>query len=660
MGVDELVHERLRVRRLVGLVVAPPPVAEEVDDDILREALPEGEGEPAGPDDGLGVVAVHVEDGRLHRLGHVGGVDARPRLENRRREPDLVVDDDVDRPPRPVGGELGEVERLRHDALAGEGGVAVEEEGEDAPFPVTAPPVLLGAGDPLEDGVDRLEVARVGDDLDEEGAVGRRVDADRPEVVLDVPRAARHLGIDVALELPEDAGEVLADDRGEDVEPSPVAHPHDRLLDAVGGGGVEDGVEEGDEALGALEPEPLVTGVLRVEEGLERLRPVEAVEDPDAFGVARHRDGHLRPLLDPGLLLRLLDVHVFDARRPAVRVPERGEDPAEGEGRLTPDPARRELPVEVPHGEPVVVELELGVHDRPTLAEGVEVGDEVAPHPVGVDEPEDLRLLLGPTRGPDRRVVVDGPAGRDVGNVERREDLVVEAVGAEEEVVDPPEELPRLGALDDPVVVRGGEGDDPTDAVAGEEAGIGALEAGRGADGPDPDDETLVGHEAGDRLHRPDGPGIREARRRPGEVVGGEAVPPGATHEVLVALPEAEEVPRLRFLDAGDEEDTAPVGPLVVDGEPEVDVGVGDDVGDPVDEAVRDVEGGQPGEGPHDGPPDEVGEAHLSGSSRPAELVVDDRPVHLEELRGDLPEGRRRRHGQALVHPAGDRPGDPP
>ena len=37
---DELVHERLRVARLVALVVAEAPVADEVDDDVVPEACP--------------------------------------------------------------------------------------------------------------------------------------------------------------------------------------------------------------------------------------------------------------------------------------------------------------------------------------------------------------------------------------------------------------------------------------------------------------------------------------------------------------------------------------------------------------------------------------------------------------------------------------------
>ena len=125
--VDELVHARLRERGLVGLVVAVAPVADEVDDDVLLELLPELEREAHHPHRGFGVVAVHVEDRRLHHLGDVGRVHARPAELGRGGEPELVVDDDVHGAADLVAGHLGEVERLGDHALARERGVAVHE-----------------------------------------------------------------------------------------------------------------------------------------------------------------------------------------------------------------------------------------------------------------------------------------------------------------------------------------------------------------------------------------------------------------------------------------------------------------------------------------------------------------------------------------------------
>ena len=73
---DLLVHQRLRHRGLVLLVVAELAEADDVDHHVLVERLPEIEREARDEQHRLGVVAVHVEDRRLDHLRHVGAVDA--------------------------------------------------------------------------------------------------------------------------------------------------------------------------------------------------------------------------------------------------------------------------------------------------------------------------------------------------------------------------------------------------------------------------------------------------------------------------------------------------------------------------------------------------------------------------------------------------------
>ena len=156
---DHLVHARLRERGLVALVVAVAPVADHVDDDVLLERLPELEREPDDADRRFGVVAVHVEDRRLHRLGDVGRVHRRAREAGRGREADLVVHDDVHGAADVVAGQLREVQRLRDDALARERGVAVDEHrqhvlvlGVAARGPAWRAPCLRRRGRPLRGG----------------------------------------------------------------------------------------------------------------------------------------------------------------------------------------------------------------------------------------------------------------------------------------------------------------------------------------------------------------------------------------------------------------------------------------------------------------------------------------------------------------------------
>ena len=294
---DRLVHQRLRVARVVALVVAVAAVAQHVDDDVLVEPLAVLERQPGHADAGLRVVAVDVEDRRLHRLGDVAAVDRRAGELGRRREADLVVDDQVDRAADPVAGDVAHRQRLGDDALAGEGGVAVDA---GAAAPGTSPAGRSGPG------AARTMPITIGSTVSRWlglAASSRRMSAPdgltylprRAEVVLDVAGALHRRRVDVALELAEDRVVALAHDVGQHVEPAAVGHADDGRVEPGVGGRGEDLVEDRDRRLGALEAEPLRADVLRGEELLERLGGVEALEDAVLGVLVERRTGRPRP-----------------------------------------------------------------------------------------------------------------------------------------------------------------------------------------------------------------------------------------------------------------------------------------------------------------------------------------------------------------------------
>src|SRR5438876_992715 len=96
----------LGVAGLVTLIVTVAPVAEDVDDHILPETLAVGEGYLCDPCRGFRIVAVDVENWGLDRLRHIRRVGRRTGFLGRGRKPDLIVDDDVNRPPGAVAAEL--------------------------------------------------------------------------------------------------------------------------------------------------------------------------------------------------------------------------------------------------------------------------------------------------------------------------------------------------------------------------------------------------------------------------------------------------------------------------------------------------------------------------------------------------------------------------
>ena len=89
-----------------------------------------------------------------------------------------------------------------------------------------------------------------------------------------------------------------------------------------------------------------------------------------------------------------------------------------------------------------------------------------------------------------------------VGHVHGREHRLVEAVLPGEALGHVREEQPRLGALDDAVVVGRRQRDHGPDADLGQAAAVGGLELGRVPERAHADDGALARHQPRHRLHR--------------------------------------------------------------------------------------------------------------------------------------------------------------
>ena len=144
-------------------------------------------------------------------------------------------------------------------------------------------------------------------------------------------------------------------------------------------------------------------------------------------------------------------------------------------------------------------------------AQWVEVRQEVAPDPVHVDEPKDVRLLLHVAVGlfgHQRRAGVRGPLHRLVRDAQRCEDPLVEAVAPGQHLLELRQEQPALRPLDDSVVVGAGDPEDLPHPEFRQGRRIRSLEFGGVVDAAGGDDEPLALHQARDRELRPDRPGI--------------------------------------------------------------------------------------------------------------------------------------------------------
>ena len=439
-----------------------------------------------------------------------------------------------------------------------------------------------------------------------------------------------------------------------------MGHPEHAGGEPDVGSGGENLVEDRDQRLGALQAEALRSDVLGGEESLERLGRVEPFEDAQLVVLVQGLDRTLDLGLDPALLVGLLDVHVLDPDRPAIGIAQYAEKLAQLHPVGAADAASEELAVEVPDRQPVRERVELDRHHRILPAQWIEVSNEVASHAIDANQRGNLHLLLQHRLLTVDRVDVWMPLDRFVGHVESGEDLVVEAVLAEQQLVDALQEQPALGALDDAMVVGARDGDDLGDAERRQVLAVGALELGRVVDAADADDDALTRHQPRDALHGPDRPGVGECDVGALEVVEAQLVGLDLANDLLVGGEELGEVHRAGVLDDRDDERPSAVALVdvdrqahvdgVVDDEPRLAVGAG---GVGVAHRRHGV-----GDRPDDGEPDEVGEADLAQSG-PGAIAVDHVAVDLEQLRRDVAEAGGGRHGEAALHVGGDRRGSP-
>ena len=98
-------------------------------------------------------------------------------------------------------------------------------------------------------------------------------------------------------------------------------------------------------------------------------------------------------LLDPGLLLRILDVHELDADLGRVGLAQDLDDPAERRLLEAEHVVEEELALEIGVGEAVGLGVELGMLLVAGEAERVEVGQQMAAHPIGADQHDHAQMV---------------------------------------------------------------------------------------------------------------------------------------------------------------------------------------------------------------------------------------------------------------------------
>ena len=419
---DGPIEQRLGERRLVGFVVAQPPIAVEIDEHVAREAPPEVHRQLHRAIHGVGVVAVDVEDGRVDHLGDVGGVLARAALLRRGGEADLVVDHHVERAADAKRRQLAQHQRLLDHAFAGQRRVAVDEERQPALAAQVTDAVLLRAHAADRDRVDELEMAGIEAEREMDALAGGGDPVGGvPEVIAHVAATAIAARLAV-LELAEDLARRLAEDVRQHVEPPAVRHADHDLGRALAAGLLHRPIEQRDQALGAFEREAGGPQILPAQERLERLgigQPTQHAQSARRVGrpvvVAFHLRRH--PIAGGGVA----DVHELDADRAAVDPPQPLDHLANG-APVAATGADHDG-VELGRRDAVAQRIELG-RERPLAPERIEPRGAMAVHAVLPDQSIDPVLeRRGRFIGSDaraRRAVVALAESRRRGRAEAR------------------------------------------------------------------------------------------------------------------------------------------------------------------------------------------------------------------------------------------------
>ncbi len=189
----------------------------------------------------------------------------------------------------------------------------------------------------------------------------------------------------------------LAHHGGQHVQPAPVRHADDDFIDAQRAPALDDLLQRRDHGLAAVQAEALGAREALVQEALEALGLDQLLQDRD-LALGRETDllaASLDPLLDPGLLLGIGDVHVLHSDVPAVGAAQDVEDLAQGRGLQPQHVIEEDRPVEVLFREAVGGRVELGVLDPRVQPQGVEVGLKVAADPIGPDQHDRPHRIQG-------------------------------------------------------------------------------------------------------------------------------------------------------------------------------------------------------------------------------------------------------------------------
>src|SRR5581483_3483662 len=397
---NRLVKLRLREGRFVAFFVTEPAVRVHVYGHVAFEGRAEIHCQPHHLRHGFGVFAIHMEDRPLHHLGHIGRVRTRAPLLRRSGESDLVVDDNMQRAADRVTGQPMKIQRFLDNALAREGGVAVNQEGHPAAALHVAGAILLGARAAERHGIHELEMTRVETERQMDFLAGGALPVGAvAEVIFHV--AAPDIQMRIGFrELAKNLFRALADDVCEHVQPSAMSHAQLDFLDALFTGLLDGQIEQRNETLRTFERKTFCAHELAADEFLNGDSVREPREDAELLGAIQAefvlRGFHSFP--EPATHRQVVNVHELHTDRLAIGIPQPRDELANCQRTRERHRVRGNLAVHVRLGEADMRGIEF--RRRATrLPERVHPRDDVPADAINPDQLVDPVLKLSQPRG---------------------------------------------------------------------------------------------------------------------------------------------------------------------------------------------------------------------------------------------------------------------
>ncbi len=200
----------------------------------------------------------------------------------------------------------------------------------------------------------------------------------------------------VSLELREEIGRVLAQDVDQHVEPTAMGHAQDKLLGPLSTATLDKLMEQRDQGIATLHGEALLAHIAGMEIFLDTLRRRQPLQDLFLARGAKARitPSALQALLEPALLLGIGNMHILRAYRARVHLLEQPHDLAQRQLCRREQRAGMERDIHIGLGQAVIGRLELRHGRLGTQVERVHIRRLVTAEPIGIDQPQDRRLLL--------------------------------------------------------------------------------------------------------------------------------------------------------------------------------------------------------------------------------------------------------------------------